>query len=203
MSYFLINSGDQSIGTNSPLIKSRDRQNFNDAIVLLQHAKAVKTETETAYAAANDRGYSDGVAAGRSAIEAEFLAEMQKIFASIEANEAARHEQIATLAFAAAQAIVGAIDQTDAVRGIVNQVIKRNESQHAITVHLNPEKCEALRNLDAFPKTVELIANTNLGPTDCEIVSANGKIIASMKLQFAALAKRWSVANPAIQSDDI
>jgi flagellar biosynthesis/type III secretory pathway protein FliH len=201
MSYFLINSGEQSLGTNSPLIKSRDRQNFYDAAIMLQHVQTVKSATETAYAEAADRGYADGVAAGRAAIEAKFLLELQKMVAAFEANQTARHEQIATVAFAAAQAIVGAIDETEAVRGIVHQVIKRSDSGQAVTVHVNPEKCDALHQMGAFPDTVKLVANPDLGPTDCEIVTANGKIIAGMELQFAALAKRWSVTDPALQSN--
>jgi flagellar biosynthesis/type III secretory pathway protein FliH len=193
MSFFLINVGDQSLGSNSPLIKKQDRQNFIDSMAMLSHAGVLKAKAEATYSAEAERGYTDGFATGQQAIQSEFLAEIQKLAASIDANAIARREEIASVAFAAAQAIVGAIDQTEAVRGIVDQVIKRSEAGQAFTVHLNPEKCEALRQLGGFPETVELVANSDLGPTDCEIVTANGKIIASMELQFAALAQRWAV----------
>jgi flagellar biosynthesis/type III secretory pathway protein FliH len=193
MSFFLINTGDQSLGSNSALIKKQDRQNFIDSMDMLSHAGALRAKAEATYAAEAERGYADGFATGHEAIESEFLAEIQKLAASIDANATARREEIANVAFAAAQAIVGAIDQTEAVRGIVDQVIKRSDSGQVATVHLNPEKCDVLRQLGGFPETVELVANPALGPTDCEIVTANGKIIASMELQFAALAQRWAV----------
>jgi flagellar biosynthesis/type III secretory pathway protein FliH len=196
MSFFLINAGDQSLGSKSPLIKKHDRQNFSDAIALLSHASALKAKTEITYTSEAERGYADGLAAGRRAIEAQFLTEIQKWSEAIDANETARREEIATVAFAAAQAIVGAIDRTEAVRGIVDQVIKRSETGQAFTVHLHPENCDALRQLGGFPESVEFVPNINLGPTDCEIVTVNGKIIAGIDLQFAALAKRWAINAP-------
>ncbi len=193
MSFFLINTGDQSLASKGPLIKKQDRQNFINAVEMLLHASALKEKTEATFASEAERGYADGFKAGLQTVEAEFTIRLRELAAAIEANEASRREQIATVAFASAQAIVGAIDQTEAVRGIVDQVIKRSEIGQAATIHLNPEKYEALQQAGGFPASIELVANPDLGPTDCEIVTANGKIIASMELQFAALAKRWSV----------
>lgn len=193
MSHFVIDTGDLALASKSPLIKAQDRQNFVDSVAMLNFAATTKAEAEAETKSARANGYADGLAEARDKVQQEFIAEVQKMATALAAHETARHEQIATVAFAAAQAIVGAMDQTLALRGIVDQVIKRNDDGQKATVHVNPQQRDALLQIGGLPANVELVGNPDLGVTDCEIVTSNGKIIANMELQFAALAKRWSV----------
>ena len=202
MSYFLLNTGEKALGMQSPLIKASDRASFTNAIELLAYTEQLKAQIDDAYSDAAQRGYADGLAAGNAAVRDAFRIEMVAFAKSIAAADAARNEHIAAAAIAGAQAIVGAIDQTDAMRGIIDQVIKRIDKDQAITVHIHPDHHAALADNDAFPKNITLVSNTALGPTDCEIVTANGKVIANMELQLAGLAQRWGVIDRAETQDN-
>ncbi len=193
MSYFLFNTGEQALGMESPLIKASDRAAFANAVELLAYTEQLKSQIDDAYSAAKQRGYADGLAAGNEAVRGEFQREILVLAQSIAAADKARNEQIAAAAIAGAQAIVGAIDQTDAMRGIIDQVIKRIDKDQAISVHIHPDHHTALAENAEFPSNITLVSNGALGPTDCEIVTANGKVIANMELQLAGLAQRWGV----------
>lgn len=193
MSYFLVNTGEQALGLQSPLIKASDRVVFTNAVELLAYTEQLKSQVDDAYSAAKQRGYADGLAAGNVAVCAEFQHEILTLAQSIAAADTARNEHIAAAAIAGAQAIVGAIDQTDAMRGIIDQVIKRIDKDQAISVHIHPDHHVALTDNGEFPANIALVSNSKMGPTDCEIVTANGKVIANMELQLAGLAQRWGV----------
>jgi flagellar biosynthesis/type III secretory pathway protein FliH len=193
MSYFLLNIGQQALATKSPLIKAQECVDFSNAAELLCSIEHLKTQTDAAYSDAQKQGYADGLAAGIDAVKAEFRAEIEQFAKAISSAEASRHEQIAAAAIAGAQAIVGAIDQTEAMRGIISQVLKRIDKDQAITVHIHSDHFSELQENGEFPTNITLVSNPSLGPTDCEIVSANGKIIANMELQLAGLAQRWGV----------
>jgi flagellar biosynthesis/type III secretory pathway protein FliH len=195
MSYFLLNVGEHALASKSPLIKAEERIDFSNAAELLCNIEHLKTQTAAAYSDAQKQGYADGLAAGIDAVKAEFRAEIEQFAKAISSAEASRHEQIATAAIAGAQAIVGAIDQTEAMRGIISQVLKRIDKDQAITVHIHADHFSELQENGEFPSNITLVSNPSLGPTDCEIVSANGKIIANMELQLAGLAQRWGVIN--------
>jgi flagellar biosynthesis/type III secretory pathway protein FliH len=202
MSYFLLNIGQQALATKSPLIKAQECADFSNAAELLCNIEHLKTQTDAAYSDAQKQGYADGLAAGIDAVKAEFRAEIEQFAKAISSAEASRHEQIAAAAIAGAQAIVGAIDQTEAMRGIISQVLKRIDKDQAITVHIHADHASALQENGEFPSNITLVSNPSLGPTDCEIVSANGKIIANMELQLAGLAQRWGVNSIDDAQDD-
>ncbi len=195
MSYFVLNTGEQALGVKSPLVKATDRATFANAVELLAYTEQLKSQIDDAYSAAKERGYADGLAAGNEAVRGEFQREILELAKSIAAADTARNEHIAAAAIAGAQAIVGAIDQTDAMRGIIDQVIKRIDKDQAITVHIHPDHHTELAANGKFPANVALVSNGAFGPTDCEIVTANGKVIANMDLQLAGLAQRWGVTD--------
>jgi flagellar biosynthesis/type III secretory pathway protein FliH len=202
MSYFLLNIGQQTLASNSPLIKAEERADFSNAAKLLGTIEQLRTQTDSAYSDAQKQGYADGLAVGIEAVKAEFRAEIEQFAKAISSAEATRHEQIAAAAIAGAQAIVGAIDQTEAMRGIINQVLKRVDKDQAVTVHIHADHASALQENGEFPSNITLVSNPSLGQTDCEILSANGKIIANMELQLAGLAQRWGVNSIDDAQDD-
>lgn len=194
MSFHLACASDSLLlSSDRAVIKRRDRVAFADALTLLKEAAALNERAQSAAAEARDAARMEGLAEGRDTARQTLTSGLADIAQAIEAHAETRRADIAEAAFAAARAIVGLLDDTDVMQRIIDRTIARLDGDKPIAVEVAPELIDALAAHLAGNRHVVVRANAEFGPTDCRIRAAQGQIVASLSVQFDALAARWGV----------
>jgi flagellar biosynthesis/type III secretory pathway protein FliH len=195
MSLFLVPIGQNSaVGSSTPLIKARDKHLFENAIDLFTAAEQQKSESQAAFDAARQAGFEQGLSEGRDAVEQSFREQAAEMARQVAVHAEERQRDIADAALAATKAILGSVDPQIAVPGIIDQVLGRLENGSQVTVLVHPLHADALNARLQNRSDVVLTTDPAFGLTDCEILTADGRIVASMSVQIEALAQRWGVA---------
>ncbi len=194
MSYFLLSDGKAGIaGSSTPLIKKKDRQSFVDAIALLRQSRAmadsVNAQVETARNDAMHQGYADGAAAA----EADLAAALQGLAESAERIEAHYAAQVAEAAYAATVAIIGDLEDSERVARLVSKAIAGQKDRTGLSVQVSPELQPGLAALLSESGSIPVVANASLGASECHVITANGRIIASLPVQLSVLRQRWGL----------
>jgi flagellar biosynthesis/type III secretory pathway protein FliH len=195
MSYHIVLAGNgHMVGATSPLIKKAEREAFVDATSLLRRANAIGAEVDASAETARLRAAQQGYAEGAAMAEVE-LETARRHFADATAQiEEHYAQQVAEAAYAATVAIIGELEDDQLVRNLVSQVLAKQKQAHGLSVHVSPELQPPLGGLfDTEDGSIAVVANPDLGPTECHIMTANGRIIASLPVQLAVLRERWGL----------
>jgi flagellar biosynthesis/type III secretory pathway protein FliH len=191
MSYFLMPNG---LASSSPLIKASERQHFSDALALLESAEQKASTADAAYEAARAEGYEQGLLQAQRDTGAAIATETEKLALAVAEIRSAYEARVAEAAFAAASAIVGALDDCEAAARIVEMQLARRNSEEAVKVHVAPATAEKLSDRLGLSPAVEIISDPALPPTACRIVTGEGRIMADLSLQLETLRQRWGLA---------
>jgi flagellar biosynthesis/type III secretory pathway protein FliH len=194
MSFFLFLDGNTpAIGTKSPIIKSRDINYISQTISILSEVRALQSahleDIAAARNAAQVQGYRDGIVKAEAQIESL----LTSLVASFDDLSSARRDDIATAAFAAVRAIVGALDDETKLKGIVETSLARINSEGPITVEVATNLAERIAIALGDRANITVTGSHELSPYGCRIHSANGRIVADLGIQLDALAGRWGV----------
>jgi flagellar biosynthesis/type III secretory pathway protein FliH len=195
MSYLILPAGNgHMVGAASPLIKKAEREAFVDATTLLRRANAIADEAcasaETARLRAAQQGYAEGAAMAEAELEtahrhfAVVIAQIEELYT----------QQVAEAAYAATVTIIGELEDDQLVKKLVLQVLAKQKEEHGLCVHVAPELQPKLDGLfETEDGSIAVVANPDLGPAECHIITANGRIIASLPVQLAVLRERWGL----------
>ncbi len=183
------------IASERPVIKRAERRTFTDAFGLLAEARTIRDAASHGREAARQQGRAEGLAEARAEAGAIVEARLAEMADAIDRDVAARRAEIAAAAFAAARAIVGDLGDEQALGGAVARTLATFEDGQAVTVAVAPAATAALTERLGPRAHVKIVADPALGPTDCRITSGRGQTIASLSVQFDALAERWGVAS--------
>ncbi len=200
MSRFAILSvNDRPVVTaTNPLIKKHELYHFEDAVALLTAAEAARNQVDITAKAVREEGYAAAHAEASDAFASTLTEQLRSFSASLEQFEEQRRTDIANAAFAAVQMIIGEIPDTDIIRGLVNKTLERLGDQDIIAVHLAPATAH---NMGALAKDCQIIADPDLGPFDCHVLTAQSRIVASLSVQLDTLAGRWGVNRTEMAGD--
>ncbi len=194
MTFHLAYADDHVLLTSKrPVIKRRDTHAFDDALSLLQEATMIRDRARDAAETARAEARREGLAEARAAANDAVRTGLADITAAIEAHAEARRADIAEAAFAAARAIVGDLDDVDAMQRIVDRTIARLDTDMPVVVEVAAALAPALSAQIAKLANVSVTANADFAPTDCRISTATGRTVASLSVQFDALAARWGL----------
>ncbi len=196
MTYHLYGSPETiAIGAPTSLIKASQRQAFVDAVDLCVTLKAMQGDMNERIQAAEDQAKSDGFAAGQSAATDQMAQAIIAMQEQLTRFEAQVQEQIAGAAFAATQAIIGKLPADIVLSGIVNEAVSRLDLQNETiaNIEISPSMLQHISSHLPQETTTKLIANAALSHHDCVIVTASGRLVASLDVQMESLAKRWGV----------
>ena len=164
-------------------------------IVLAAEAEAarIKEEAKKAYEAEKQRGYADGLAAGR---EEMMVQKLDQLKASIDFMQGVE-KKMGELVVKALQKCVAEIDDRDLVCQIVRksmQAIVR--AQRQITIKVAPAMVPVVKArmesiLTQFPSVVfaEVVEESHLEGTACIVETEAGTVEASISNQLAAIEK--------------
>jgi flagellar biosynthesis/type III secretory pathway protein FliH len=196
MSYVILSAGNGNIvGTTSPLIKRADREVFADAHALLRRASAIADEAYKTAEIARQEAAEQGYAEGAAKAEAELKTALRRFADATAQIEELYSQQVAEAAYAATTAIIGELDDEQLVKRLVAQVLVKQKEQQGLSVQVSPDvqpKLDGLFDSDEGDN-IAVVANPELGPTECHIMTANGRIIASLPVQLAVLRERWGL----------
>lgn len=195
MSYFLLSDGKASMaGSTTPLIKKAERQAFVDAAALLRRANGIAADTDAGNEAARQEAVREGYAEGLAAAEAETDRALHGFTDAIARIEEHHSAQVAEAAYAATVAVIGELEDQALVARLVAQVLAKQKEASGLAVHVAPELQLRLAGLFG---DLPVLANPELGPADCHVMTANGRIIASLPVQLAVLRERWGLQEAA------
>jgi flagellar biosynthesis/type III secretory pathway protein FliH len=195
MSLFLLAVTEgQAVGSSSALIKAHERQDFETALQLLAASQIRQKESQAAFEAARKAGYEQGLVAGQQAVEQSFLDQAANSAKQIVAHAEQRQREIAEAALAATKAILGSVEPDVLVPAMVDQVMGRIDSGNPVTILIHPMHADAISTRLLGNSDIEITADPAFGPTDCEIITADGRIVASLSVQIETLSQRWGVA---------
>lgn len=198
--YLLHNDGAALIATDRPVIRAADAGAIAEARDLLtaiheygaDRAARIAIETQ----AAVERGRAEGFAEGRAAFAAA-IAEL----AGQAARDARESENaLAALALAAVRQMLGAIGDEVVMTGIARRAVAAVTPGGVITVEVPPTLQQPVLAALADHHgegEVHVIADPALEIHQCRVSGADGRIIADLDVQIAALAERWELADVA------
>ena len=166
-----------------------------ESIVKAAEAEAARIaeEAKAAYEAEKQRGYEDGLAAGREAIMEQKLDQVQ---ASIDFMESVENK-MAELVITALQKFVAEVDDREMVCQIVRksmQAIVR--AQRQITIKVAPSMVPVVKEriesiLSQFPSVTfaEVVEEPHLKGAACIVETESGSVEASVENQLSAIEK--------------
>jgi flagellar biosynthesis/type III secretory pathway protein FliH len=202
MSYFMLPFGGRHlVGSASPLIKHKDRQAFTDSASLLRHAISISESSEAALDKARQAAWTEGYTAGAAAAQQDLSKELNKFSDAASAVADLHARNVAEAAYAATIAIIGEFEDSELVERIAAQVIAKQKEHDGITIQVSSDVCAQLAASMDGESSIPIEANDNLGPGDCHIITANGRIIANLSVQLAVLRDRWGIETKA-ESDE-
>ena len=194
MTFHLAYADGQALLTSDrAVIKRRDRTAFGDALMLLRETTALRDQMRKNADQAGDAARREGLAEARLAADETLAVGLADIAAAVEAHTEARRADIAEAALAAARAIVGELDDSDVMQRIIDRTIARMGSVKPLTIEVAPTLASLLGKHLVAMKHVTVTENPDFGATDCRILSDSGQIVASLSVQFDALAARWGL----------
>jgi type III secretion protein L len=194
MSYFLLSTGPTHfVGVRSGLVKKQDRESFAEATLLLRRASEINDKAEKAVAAERRAGWAEGYAAGAAAAGGELKQALSSFSAAVSDIADAHSRSVVEAAYAATVAIIGQFDDSALVDRIVRQVIAQQKDIDGIHILVSPQvHAQLLASTNGEP-VIPIVSDPDLGLTDCHVVTANGRIIASLPVQLAVLRERWGM----------
>lgn len=194
MSFHLAHADGHALLTSDrAVIKRRDCVAFGDALLLLRETTALRDQMRTRADEARDAARRDGLTEARLAAHETIAVGLADIAAAIEVHAESRRADIAEAALAAARAIVGELDDGDVMQRIIDRTIARMGGDKPLMIEVAPVLAKALGKHLVDMKHVTVAENPDFGPTDCRIQSDSGQILASLSVQFDALAARWGL----------
>jgi flagellar biosynthesis/type III secretory pathway protein FliH len=182
-----------SIATRTRLVKAQDRAAFTEAVTLLEAVRHEKSRAAAEITAARDSAYQSGYQDGLTKAEAAIADAIATLTAEFEKFSEDRKADVANAAFAATKAIIDATPKDEALAGLVDASLARLDGEQPITLEVAPDMAEKLSSHVADKTHVKVKASDALGPLDCLIHNAQGRIVANASVQLAALAERWGV----------
>lgn len=201
MSYFLLPTGPSHIvGAENGLIKKHELEAFTEAASLLRRASEIHDQANAKAAAARDAAWAEGYAAGAAAANDELKQQLLR-FADAVTNIADLHSRhVAEAAYAATAAIIGDFSDSKLVGRMAEAVVAKQQDISGIHILVNPDVYAQLAGSTKSEPSPPFASSTDLGPTDCHVVTANGRIIANLSVQLAVLRERWGISAEAERS---
>jgi flagellar biosynthesis/type III secretory pathway protein FliH len=194
MSFHLIHADAATLlASDRAVIKRDQRETFTDALSLLRQAGEVRAAADADAESARAEGYAQGLAEAQDAARQSVIDHLGEMTAAIDRHIESRRVDIADAAFAATRAIIGAFEETETLNRIVDRAIARLTGDGPVTIEVAPDSHAAVAQHVGKRAHLALVADPELGPTDCRVRSEQGQIIASLSVQLDALAARWGV----------
>jgi type III secretion protein L len=194
MTFYLLHHDEKRLlATDRPIVKASEYSAFADVLVLLETLRQSQAEQrsamETARAEARQRGFVEGMRAGKS----EFVQAVADLSNQVAQDRERVEREIASLALAALRLMVGSIDDETMLAGITRRAVAAVAPGGQILVEASPAMCPAIRQalapLDEESR-INLLPDPALSDRQCRVTAPDGRIIADLDVQLEAIAQR-------------
>jgi len=190
---FLMQAGGALMGADTVLIKAADIERFIDAHGLLERAQTILAAAQADAARITDEARAQGLAAAHAEVRETVESALAGHAVAISAELARQRSEIATLAFAATEAIIGALDPDALAAGLAASAVARLPSGAPLQIEVATARVAAVRSRIGDREGVTVEGNPALADGECRILTGDGQIIADRDVQLAALAERWGL----------
>jgi type III secretion protein L len=191
MSYFIMRNG---LAATSPLIKATDRQAFSNAVALLDAAREQANNAEAIRKAGYEEAYQKGFTDGLRDAEEKLQAEIQKFADALSIVQADYEARVAEAAFAATKAIIGSLDDETVIIKIVETQLSKRADNEALRIQVAQQFAPALAKQLSGKANIEIVADSDMPPAACRLVTPDGRIVADLSLQLETLQQRWGLS---------
>ena len=192
--HLLVGDGAAILSGSSARIPAAERQVFADAHALLARAAEAASGMDAAAEAARIEGWKQGWRDAAEGAAAEVTARVADLATAFADEAARRRSEIAEAAFAGARAIVGALDRNDAAIRLALHALGQVPADERVVIACSPEIAERLEDAVRGRGDVTVEPRPDLQPLEVEILAGDGRLVAGLDVQLAALAERWGVA---------
>lgn len=196
MAYLLLHSDGQALlATDRPIVKARDRGAIAEANEVLGMVRALEEASSdrcrNAEAEARHLGRLQGIDEGRR----DFADAIADIGRQALAHQQAQEDQIATLALAALRRMVDGIGDEAVLIGLARRAVAAVLPAPDILVQVAPDMSDALAAAFAADEDMTGVVvrpDPALAAHQCRITTGDGRIIADLAHQIAAIESRWN-----------
>ena len=187
-------AGDKVLQLQSARIPAQSARRFRDAAELFAEAQALQRGSAELSRRAREEGYEAG--------RAEALAEMREALAlatdslrrDMAEEDRRRERQAVEAAMQAVELLIGRREDAEIATGLVRQALVRAGASE-VEVIVSPDVAEQVAHSLEGKDSVSVVADAALAPMQCRIVVGDGRIIADLDTQLAALRRRWGLAD--------
>lgn len=174
----------------SARVAKGDVEAFVSSVALLERGKTLHDEAQIAATQAEQAGYERGKQAALAEMRealGKALADLARGFAA--ENERRDHDTVAAAMQVVAR-ILGDLDDARIITGLASEAL-RKAGAGAVTITVAPQW------VDTVGTQMGLTVNADpaLDPFGCRVESNDGRIIADLEIQLAALRERWGLHN--------
>lgn len=197
MTWLLIEQGDTLLATDRPIVKAPERPVLNDAIALLREVRDQRAAEIAAALFAREQAEREGHAAGVESGRRAFAEAVARLSAQTVAHHRREEAEIAQLALAALRHMVAGLGDEAMMAGIARRAVAAVMPAEQVLVETSEAMLApvtaALGDHEAS-EGVTVRADPALGDRQCRITAADGRVIADLDVQLAALEERWGTA---------
>jgi flagellar biosynthesis/type III secretory pathway protein FliH len=179
---------------DGPVIRREDWVRLGDVHALLEAAAQIRQRAQDELDDERRRAHAEGLAAGRREGLAQVATELLRVQVGTRALLAREHARVADLACAVVARIAPRLDAPALVAALVEEAVSEIHAEHYLQVHVHPDAVAAVESdLDALRaahpglEQVVVVADAELDPRGCVLVSESGKVEAGLDEQLAAL----------------
>lgn len=195
--YRLLSNPCATITTDNAVIKSANLAAVLHASALVDRAAATLKSAQDAAARIEAEARDAGLASAIATFEAQ-AAELLKSFAqALHDERAARRNDVVQLAIGATRAIIGALPNNEMMAALAATAVAKIDADDVVEVLLGhgTEPDTGRQQLIAQLATLGVAARVDpaLGRSDCVVATVSGRVIASVDVQIAGIARRWGV----------
>ncbi len=181
---------------NKKVIKADEYSIYLEANGIIERAREeanrIIEEAKQVYEAEKERGYQDGIIAGKMEISEQMISTVSKTvnyFASIE-------EKVAGTVITALKKILGTFDENELVLKVVRNALSVVQNQQQVTLRVSEEQVEMVKTrineiLSEFPRIsfIEVVPDSRLKSGDAILESDIGVVDARVDVQIDAIKK--------------
>lgn len=195
----LHDDGKALVSTDRRLVKAGERALLEDACAVLARARAIEAEMQTRHAEAERDARQRGLEQGREEGRRAFVGAITQLTRDVREHCLAQEREIAALALAALRRMIDDIGDEAVMAGIARRAVSAVAPGSGIVVEVAPALCEAVTAAlgEDRQATVLVRGDAALALHECRIATAEGRIIADLGVQLAAIAERWSMSDVA------
>ena len=165
---------------------------FRSSVDLLERAKALSDDAAVAAKAAQQAGYERGRQQALDEMRDTVGEALTSLAQGFAAENKRRERATADAAMQVVERLLGQMDGTVIITGLVNEALRKG-GDGKIIITVAPEWVDTVRRRLADHADLTVEANSALGGFACRVTAQDGRIIADLESQLAALRERWGI----------